>query len=242
MKIAFKVTHNKKNNKDLIDKISLSYEERLIRRKKLTTDNGKDFLVNLENTISVDENNFFELDNGKLIEIISKKENLIQITGDNLKQIIWHIGNRHLPCQIDDNRILIQDDPVILDMILKLNGNIKKVFEVDDFDYISVDYTPGSWSYENEYSIYDAEGNMVVGIIGQDANGDAVEPWDVSHTVGLGAENMLSNGGFEGTWCCMNGWQNVGIDWNQWPAENGSHFIDIDESVQNILHLLNGEQ
>ena len=129
MKIAFKVTHNKKNNKDLIDKISLSYEERFIRRKKLTTDNGKDFLVNLENTISVDENNFFELDNGKLIEIISKKENLIQITGDNLKQIIWHIGNRHLPCQIDDNRILIQDDPVILDMILKLNGNIKKVFE-----------------------------------------------------------------------------------------------------------------
>ena len=64
-----------------------------------------------------------------LIKVISKEENLIEITGDNLKQIIWHIGNRHLPCQIEENRILIQDDAVILDMVLKLHGNVKKVFE-----------------------------------------------------------------------------------------------------------------
>ena len=57
------------------------------------------------------------------------EENLIEITGDNLKQIIWHIGNRHLPCQIEENRILIQDDAVILEMVLKLHGNVKKVFE-----------------------------------------------------------------------------------------------------------------
>ena len=86
-------------------------------------------LVNLEETVSVDENQFFELEDGKVIKVISKEENLIEITGDNLKQIIWHIGNRHLPCQIEETRILIQDDPVISDMILKLNGNVKKVFE-----------------------------------------------------------------------------------------------------------------
>jgi len=54
---------------------------------------------------------------------------LIESGGDNLKQIIWHIGNRHLPCQIEENRILIQDDAVILDMVLKLHGNVKKVME-----------------------------------------------------------------------------------------------------------------
>ena len=70
-----------------------------------------------------------ELENGNLIKVLSKEENLIEITGDNLKQIIWHIGNRHLPCQIEENRILIQDDAVILDMVLKLHGNVKKVFE-----------------------------------------------------------------------------------------------------------------
>ena len=129
MQTAFKIIHHNDNNKELIDEISLSYEERFVRRKKLTSNNGTDFLVNLEETVSVNENHFFELENGNLIKVISKEENLIEVTGDNLKQIIWHIGNRHLPCQIEENRILIQDDAVILDMILKLNGNVKKIIE-----------------------------------------------------------------------------------------------------------------
>jgi urease accessory protein len=129
METAFKITHHNDTNKEFLDEISLSYEERFIRRKKLITNNGTEFLVNLKETVSVEENHFFELENGKLIKVISKEENLIEVTGDNLKQIIWHIGNRHLPCQIEENRILIQDDSVILNMILKLQGNVKKVFE-----------------------------------------------------------------------------------------------------------------
>tara|TARA_B100000700_G_C14673847_1_gene682121 strand:+ start:256 stop:702 length:447 start_codon:yes stop_codon:yes gene_type:complete len=129
METSFKVIDGNEKNKKLLDNISLSYEDRFIRRKKLVTDNGTEFLVNLKETISVDENQFFELENGKLIKIISKEENLIEIKGKNLKQIIWHIGNRHLPCQIEETRILIQEDSVILDMILKLKGNINKVFE-----------------------------------------------------------------------------------------------------------------
>ena len=129
METSFKVIDGNEKNKKLLDNISLSYEDRFIRRKKLVTDNGTEFLVNLKETISVDENQFFELENGKLIKIISKEENLIEIKGKNLKQIIWHIGNRHLPCQIEEARILIQEDPVILDMILKLKGNVNKVFE-----------------------------------------------------------------------------------------------------------------
>ena len=128
MDTSFKIIYHN-NNKEVFDEISLSYEERFIRRKKLIANNGTEFLVNLEETISVDENHYFELDNGKLIKVISKEENLIEITGDNLKQIIWHIGNRHLPCQIEENRILIQDDAIILDMVLKLHGNVKKVME-----------------------------------------------------------------------------------------------------------------
>ena len=37
----------KNNNKDLLDEISLSYEERFIRRKKLIANNGTEFLVNI---------------------------------------------------------------------------------------------------------------------------------------------------------------------------------------------------
>tara|TARA_Y100000590_G_scaffold369209_1_gene430300 strand:+ start:2735 stop:3181 length:447 start_codon:yes stop_codon:yes gene_type:complete len=129
MQNSFKIIYHNQNNKEFLDEITLSYEDRFIRRKKLIANNGTEFLVNLEETVSINENNFFELENGNLIKVLSKEENLIEITGDNLKQIIWHIGNRHLPCQIEENRILIQDDAVILDMVLNLHGNVKKVFE-----------------------------------------------------------------------------------------------------------------
>ena len=129
MQTSFKIIPQNEKKQEIFDNITLTYEERFIRRKKLTTDNGTNFLVNLSETVSVDENNFFELDNGNLIKVLSKKENLIEVTGENIKQIIWHLGNRHLPTQIEESRVLIQDDAIILDMILKLNGNVKKIIE-----------------------------------------------------------------------------------------------------------------
>ena len=47
MENSFKIIDQNKNNKKLLDEISLSYEERFIRRKKLIANNGTEFLVNL---------------------------------------------------------------------------------------------------------------------------------------------------------------------------------------------------
>ena len=129
MQTSFKIISQNEKHQEITDQISLTYEERFIRRKKLITDKGVEFLVNLKEAKNIDENQFFELDNGKLIKIISKKENLIEVTGDNINKIIWHLGNRHVQVEIKNNKVLIEDDPIILDMILKLKGNVKKVFE-----------------------------------------------------------------------------------------------------------------
>ena len=129
MQTSFKIISHNEKNQEITDQISLTYEERFIRRKKLISDKGVEFLVNLKEAKNIDENQFFELDNGKLIKIVSKKENLIEITGGNINKIIWHLGNRHVQVEIKNNKVFIEDDPIILDMILKLNGNVKKVFE-----------------------------------------------------------------------------------------------------------------
>ena len=55
----------------IIDEISLSYEDRINRRKKLIANNGTEFLVNLEETKSVDEYYYFKLDSGEAINVIS---------------------------------------------------------------------------------------------------------------------------------------------------------------------------
>ena len=125
--IVNKIAKNKAN-----DHISLSYDERFLRRKKLTSYNGIEFLVDLKNTISLKKDDMFKLDSGLLINVRYKIEELLEIKGNNLMHLIWHIGNRHIPCQIEENRILIQNDKVIEEMILRLNGQTKVVLEAFD--------------------------------------------------------------------------------------------------------------
>ena len=131
MEICNSILHNTglASYKDFIE---LSYDERFLRRKKLTSYNGIEFLVDLKNTISLKKDDMFKLDSGLLINVRYKIEELLEIKGNNLMHLIWHIGNRHIPCQIEENRILIQNDKVIEEMILRLNGQTKVVLEAFD--------------------------------------------------------------------------------------------------------------
>ena len=131
MEICNSILHNTgvASHKDFIE---LSYDERFLRRKKLTSYNGIEFIVDLKNTISLKKDDMFKLDSGLLINVRYKIEELLEIKGNNLMHLIWHIGNRHIPCQIEENRILIQNDKVIEEMILRLNGQTKVVLEAFD--------------------------------------------------------------------------------------------------------------
>ena len=112
----------KPTNKNVIDTITLNYNDRFIRRKKLISDNKLEFLVNLPETISVNKDDGFLLDDGNLILIKYAKETLIEIRSEDLIKFAWHIGNRHIPCQIETNRLLIHEDKVIENLIIRLGG------------------------------------------------------------------------------------------------------------------------
>jgi len=116
-------------DKKIKDTITLNYHERFIRRKKLVFDNNFEFLVNLPETISVNKDEGFLLENDQIILIKYAKETLIEIKSDDLIKIAWHIGNRHIPCQIENDRLLIQEDKVIEKLIIRLGGSIKTILE-----------------------------------------------------------------------------------------------------------------
>tara|TARA_B110000211_G_scaffold147982_1_gene168557 strand:+ start:157 stop:597 length:441 start_codon:yes stop_codon:yes gene_type:complete len=116
-------------NEMIKDTITLSYHQRFIRRKKLVSDNQIEFLVNLPETVSLNHNSGLLLNDGSLILIKSAKEDLLEIVSENLMKIIWHIGNRHIPCQIEKDRLLIKQDKTIENLIVTLGGTIKKIKE-----------------------------------------------------------------------------------------------------------------
>ena len=68
-------------------------------------------------------------EDGREIRIVAAPEDLLEVTGDDMPRIAWHIGNRHTPCQIEAGRLLIQRDHVIRDMLGKIGAMVREVVE-----------------------------------------------------------------------------------------------------------------
>lgn len=109
------------------DRCVLTYDERFLRRKRLTCEGGLAFLCDLEKTTSLGAGEAFELSDGRLIEIVAAEEPLYQVTGSDLARLAWHIGNRHTPCQIGKDHLLIQRDKVIGHMLEHLGASVAEV-------------------------------------------------------------------------------------------------------------------
>ncbi|MCF6444167.1 urease accessory protein UreE [Nereida sp. MMG025] len=112
-----------------VDRCVLTYEERLLRRKVLTTQAGAKLLVDLQKATNIDHGDAFVLTDGRLIEVAAADEALLQITADNLLPLVWHIGNRHCPAQLERSRVLIQPDHVIRDLMERRGASVADVFE-----------------------------------------------------------------------------------------------------------------
>ena len=108
---------------------ALTYEDRFFRRKKLTTSEGCSFVADFEATQSLNHGDALELSDGRLVEIVAAAENLLQVTGPNLCRLAWHIGNRHTPCQIEPDRLLIRNDKVIAHMLDHLGAALTEISE-----------------------------------------------------------------------------------------------------------------
>jgi urease accessory protein len=81
------------------------------------------------------------LDDGRIVCVEAAAEQLAQVTAPDsatLIRLAWHIGNRHVPAQLEAERILIRDDPVIVGMMRGLGASVESVMAA---------FTPESGAY-----------------------------------------------------------------------------------------------
>jgi len=108
--------------------VRLGYEARFLRRKRLVTVAGDGFLVDLAETVSLDHGDALELADGRLISVVAAAEEVMIVTGD-LTRLAWHIGNRHTPCQMLPDKLLIREDHVLEGMLLGLGAQVRHAVE-----------------------------------------------------------------------------------------------------------------
>jgi urease accessory protein len=115
-----------------VDVVILAHHERHLRRKLLHLAHGDMVMLDLKEPVHLEHGDLLELEDGNVVEVIAGEELLYEITGRDrlhLTEIAWHLGNRHLAAQIEEERILILRDHVIRTMLLGLGAGVTEISE-----------------------------------------------------------------------------------------------------------------
>jgi urease accessory protein len=110
--------------------VTLAFDDRHRRRLRLTSDAGEPFLLDLSRAAVLEDGDGLALTDGTWLAVRAAPEALLEITAPSpalLLRLAWHLGNRHLPAQIEAGRILIRDDHVIADLVEGLGGRVRRV-------------------------------------------------------------------------------------------------------------------
>ncbi|SCB60565.1 urease accessory protein [Rhizobium aethiopicum] len=112
--------------------VKLPHDLRHLRRKLLHLENGEMVMLDLKDPVLFADGDLLVREDGELIEILAADEKLFEIRGRNrthLVELAWHLGNRHLAAQIEENRIVILRDHVIRSMLQGLGATVLDIEE-----------------------------------------------------------------------------------------------------------------
>jgi urease accessory protein len=113
-----------------VDTVTLAYLDRHRRRIRLVADSGDIFLLDLARAHHLVEGDGLELDGGGYLRVRAAPEPVFEIEAADragLLRIAWHLGNRHLPLQVADERLRIRADHVVAEMVTRLRGRITRL-------------------------------------------------------------------------------------------------------------------
>lgn len=111
-----------------VDRVCLSFDERNRRRFLYVAVGGTEFLLDLPRATVLRDGDGLRLENGGVIAVEAAPESLVEVSAPDeqtLLRLAWHIGNRHLPAQLEASRILIRSDHVIVQMLQGLGATVR---------------------------------------------------------------------------------------------------------------------
>ena len=110
--------------------VTLDFDDRFRRRRRYVAESGFAFLLDLEDAVPLRDGDGLLLEAGGVILVRAAPEPLVVVraqTPERLMRLAWHLGNRHLPTEIQAERLLIRDDHVIVAMLQGLGAELRKV-------------------------------------------------------------------------------------------------------------------
>ena len=110
--------------------LTLDFDARHRRRIRLTTDQGEDILLDLPKAVAMADGDGLQLEDGKWLKVQAAAELVIEVrhkAPDQLMRLAWHLGNRHLPTEIQHQVLRIRPDHVVEDMLRGFGADLVKL-------------------------------------------------------------------------------------------------------------------
>jgi urease accessory protein len=118
------------NPEHVIDSLTLEADDRYRRRVLLTTDGGRDVLIDFRQAAMLDEGDALVTGASELVLIKAAPQALLAVRADDphlMHRLLWHLGNRHTPTEIGLDCAYIGHDHVLAQMLVGLGARIEEV-------------------------------------------------------------------------------------------------------------------
>jgi len=138
--------------------LRLDHHHRHRRRFALKTEEGETILLDLFAAVHLRDGDKLLLDDGAIIGVEAVDEPLLHITAADMPALIriaWHLGNRHLPTQLQGRVLRIREDHVLEAMVRGLGGTVTHV--VAPFDPEGGAYASASGQHHGHSHAHDEE-------------------------------------------------------------------------------------
>ncbi len=123
-------THVIAQSTKAIDSILLTFDQREKSRLRAETTGGIVLGLMLKIGTVLSHGDKLQIDDGSVVEVIAADEKLHEIRAVNatqLARIAYHVGNRHVPLQVNDDHLLMLPDHVLRAMVEGLGGTVTEV-------------------------------------------------------------------------------------------------------------------
>jgi urease accessory protein len=108
----------------------LTFDQRERSRVRVTMSNGEEIGIQLKVGSMLSHGDKLALQDGRVVEVIAADESLHVVRAASITQlarIAYHVGNRHVPLQVEVDYLLMLPDHVLCAMVEGLGGTVTEV-------------------------------------------------------------------------------------------------------------------
>ncbi len=141
--------------------VVLTREQRAKTRFRATLSDGTDAVILLPRGSAVRPGSRLVADGGEMVDVIAASEQVYRVAAAvgsvdpafDLLRAAYHLGNRHVPVELGPTFLKIERDPVLRDLLLRLDMAVANAFEPFDPE-------PGAYGGGHRHDA-DAEGGSI---------------------------------------------------------------------------------